>query len=476
VTTVGDSLLICVPSRQLLQDLDGDRIIVANISNGANATQIGISEDKYQQYAAYNSSQKLQLQRSGPILGALPRVQLSGWYTIEVDQNRSILCQPNYSTGEPILDGDDNTNFTKCFQTATSGGYGWPAAVGSDFLQASGQRTVHPIAGFTVDAPEVLSNDGYDLSILVDVYGSGAAVMLPNGSMKATHEETSLPDLCLNATIPSGLECDWTHFFSFEYNQYSTSNETRAVNIITFAQDTRDNQALGIFIDYVAWYGFTTYELDAWPTSNPLGLVQTPSLDIDIADGSLPVDPLWILAAWGVDGDGGRIPANRTIAQMLHSVFYRQQYGVNIHGFDRDDDDDWSSALLTVLYLPIAQALSLMDWNTNHTTPEDSYYYDHLWLSANMYVWAYGFDSKSARLGGAVAIAGCIIAFLQCAYGLMHRRKHRSLTQIVLAALAHRPLDDFADVGDELRAQSGAHFSIHDAEDEIGGLKFQRVR
>ncbi|CAK1362630.1 hypothetical protein CB0940_05166 [Cercospora beticola] len=266
------------------------------------------------------------------------------------------------------------------------------------------------------------------------------------------------PISCLNATIPVGVSCNWTKFFGV-FNWMSETNQSNHVDTTVISKKF-DNETVSIAIDYIAQLGFTTYELDPWPETNPLSLVHVPDLTRDISYLNFPTPPSWTFAAWGVDWTNGHVPHNRSIAMLWHSIMdnARPEAEDYLHGYNEKTFGNTARAMLLT---PVYQTLSLAEWTTNSTMRyNDS---SEIMLEARIYVWAYGFDSKTARLGGAVAIAGCIVACVQFVAGLSQRRRRRTLAQVLRAALAYQSHGNM---------QERSPFRVTDAEGEVGGLQF----
>lgn len=94
------------------------------------------------------------------------------------------------------------------------------------------------------------------------------------------------------------------------------------------------------------------------------------------------------------------------------------------------------------------QTLSLIDYTTTEATgPINSRIeekaHPYLRRNAKMWVWAYGMTSRTAIMGATVAIAGVLIVLIQFVLGFVDRRRYRSATQLLVAALEHAPQGEF---------------------------------
>lgn len=61
----------------------------------------------------------------------------------------------------------------------------------------------------------------------------------------------------------------------------------------------------------------------------------------------------------------------------------------------------------------------------------------HLTRRAHIFVWAYGLDSRTAKIGTAVGIVGIAVVLVQVVLGFVDRRRQVSLMQLIVAALEH---------------------------------------
>ncbi|GIZ44569.1 hypothetical protein CKM354_000776400 [Cercospora kikuchii] len=443
-----------VPNRHVLTHLAKLRGSVHDISRGQSAKQIGMPEKQFQHLAVVNNSLGVQLRLDGVLLGAAQNLYEGQPWTVKVDESRAVMCFPHY---EIVFAHDytglvNNSLFTKCIQA----GEGWAA---------SHHGTKHRHRRFTIDATNETSP-----AILVDVLSSAKAVFLHpeipamNDSLLEDRSR-DIPALCLNQTIPAGLFCNWTHFFGI-YNGMASSRESYNVHTLVFSRESGNKTLSRSFaIDYRPQVAFTTYELDPWPATNPLGLVQLPNLRHDISKQPLLIDPLWTFAAWGVDWDDGHVTHNRSIARLWHLVFDAQSERLGPGFSPLFPSKGYHATVSALLSVPVYQTLSIAEYSISRDRPHDQA--REVKLEARVYVWAYGFDSKTARLGGAVAIAGCVVTLLQFVAGLSQRRRRRSLTQVLLAALAYRSEGN-------IDAQEKSRFFVTDAEGEAGGLRFAR--
>lgn len=192
-------------------------------------------------------------------------------------------------------------------------------------------------------------------------------------------------------------------------NDSSNSDDTfiyanRTANITTTQISMTDGSShlVTFTTDFVAFQAFATYQLDPSPLTNPLRLVTT--RDLSSSTRPMLVHPDWILAAWTVDQDG-ELPS-MTVATLEVVDFVLSIYDLN-------NTEQLTPGLLTsavlVSIIPIAQALSLIDFTTNPippgTNPAQLADPEHplLYRNACIYVWAYGLSSRTSKMGATVA-------------------------------------------------------------------------
>ena len=75
----------------------------------------------------------------------------------------------------------------------------------------------------------------------------------------------------------------------------------------------------------------------------------------------------------------------------------------------------------------------------------------------------------------AIVCFGIAIVLAQVALGLLYRRRPRSLTQLVVAALEHRPQGEFSECQNDEDRLAKTRFVVNDRDDVAGGLSFKHV-
>lgn len=469
--------MVWVQSRQAVDQLSTDRQRLVNVSRGATAGSMAISNPMFKHYTACNQSLDVQLNRLGPIMGTSPNYWIpleGGSWKVNIDANRSLQCFSSYHLVAPP--DVNNNNFTRCIQLGT----GWP-----QWPERVADRVSFTIAG-TPGA-----NHSYGVPITAKVSNSNQIVLLPNGSLETLNGNDGLPNGCiypsnfsslLTVDVDPALGCDWAYLFNYTYNHFSYSNLTSASNTIEFVQVINETEMV-FAVDFVAFLSFTSYQLDPSPLNNPLRLVQTPYLtpsSLNFLNESrwagfhgvqLNIDPTWTFAAWSVDWVNGVVPSSRIVAQMMHDVFHILWWNLT------SETPELRAALDAATRVPVLQTLSLVDYDTSTSPPPpgEKGFHPRLHLSANIYVWAYGDDSKMAKLEYVVAIAGCVVAAFQFVFGFVVRRKQRSLTQLLVAALACSNASEFSAFGHGEDDEARTLLRVVDSEEAPGKLKIMEA-
>jgi hypothetical protein len=432
------------PSRQVLSSLDLDLTMVQLMSQGYSDPDMDwiysegirnqLSLDSPDTYVNYNNSLRLTLQRKGPVLGAI--VQMHGVsnsstaWTSNIDDERSVRCFSNYDLLDAPFDVFLGTtwilsgNFTKCVKV----GSGWSEQNKELNFAIVGEHN------YTTN----VTSPGVEFSI----YSSDQAQFFENGIYPAW-----LPSGCLQAgQVPAAVECDWDALFRTNpYEElYNRTQNVISIEMSTGQANTNgtDGRFARFTVDFVAFLGFASYELDASPLTNPIVLATTQSLP-QTGD-PIYIDPAWMLAAWTVDNNGTLAP-NRTATTEVLRTMERLSTFIENGGEEEEDTPDLFRHLSYISLLPVTQALSLIDYNTSsHGTTEAALAFagrrkdcPHLARTARMYVWAYGLNSRTSYFGATVAILGISVVLLQIWLGFKDRTKGPSLEQLLLAALEY---------------------------------------
>jgi hypothetical protein len=474
-----------VPCRQLLSGLDDDLRTVKMISKGYSDTEIdqlyghGIERrliDSPDTYVDYNNSLRLILERKGPVLGAIVQMHSdsdeTATWTSTIDDERSIRCYRDYnlmyapSLYEETEYAISHENFTKCLRV----GSGWGGL---------NKATNFTIAGEYDDTTNSTSPD-----VEFSIFSSDKAQFFTNNTYPSW-----LPPECLkDGLVPSTTgHCDWERLFLTEpdaplYNrtQNVTTIEMSTKQAITDnTTNTTTNILTRLTVDFVTFLNFTTYELDASLLTNPTALASTQALPPSGL--SIHVDPAWMLAAWTVD-QYSTTKSNRTATKAVLRTMQRlSSYDENAE-YPDDATDLWNH-ISYISLLPIAQALSMVDYTTTaHSSTKAAIAraareptHPYLTRRARMYVWAYGINGRTSTWGTAVACIGILIVLAQTVIGFMDRRKPPGLDELLVAALEYVPRDDFRQgIGRHDDEVAKVHFVVQEKKAGKGQYVFER--
>jgi hypothetical protein len=210
------------------------------------------------------------------------------------------------------------------------------------------------------------------------------------------------------------------------------------------------------------------YQLDPSPITNPMNLVQTNYLPK--TGEAIEVDPSWILAAWSVDNNG-RLYPDRTAAIQMAQGMDTLMTGSNA------STTSWDYMSL----LPVVQTLTLIDFTTEKLAVSDVRHQNadarHAILARNakLFVWAYGFQSRTSKLGLVVVLPGIVVVIGQLVLGLVDRREYRSSTQLLVAALEHTPSSEFKDVEHNEARVASMRFHMQGTMTNAGKFSFKKM-
>lgn len=365
-------------------------------------------------------------------------------FTVDVDYYRQIRCYKDYDLRYTPLNA--NTSFgtyTKCIQV----GNGWGDANKWAQFQVMGKYDEN-------------QRDRVTPGVDVTIYSSEKAVYFQDGTLPSW-----LPEVCLtNSTRLNQTNCDWNRMFTVDPESPMAN---RSVNLNTIEYVMYDgNSSANFVVDFAPVLAFTNYSLDPSPFTNPTAFVK--NSDLPNWGSTIHIDPSWILAAFAADNDG-ILHANRTMTNLLvesmQTLFQQQTMGF----------EDTNANIALVAVLPIYQTLSLVDFSTRMNTETDQVVdVDHPLLQrhARMNVWAYQIGSRTSKMGAAVGILGCVVVIAQVILGFVDRRRYRSPTQLLVAALEHAPRGEFEGKGHNEVAMASVRFHIQDDGNHVGKFSF----
>lgn len=451
-TQTATNIINWVPNRQVLSELNGDLAVMSAMSLDLGADDLGDVEglnwsDDPNSYSLYNRSLQVAVQRVGPVIGSImnghhDRDDSDTWTTI-IDDSREIRWYANYQLEYPPFD-----TYTKCVRV----GSGW----GSENKRAN----------FTVQGSKNYTTNTSTPDVEVNIFTSDRAQFFKDGNFPEW-----LPSACFEeGQLPMSTDCEWDRLFLVK-SDTELFNRTR--NVTTIEMQVRSNDtglnttSYKYSFDFVAFLNFTTYQLDPSPLTNPQILVQTH--DLPRSGTNVHVDPAWMLAAWTVDNNGLLNP-DRTAAIELSRV---------MDGLFQLTELDYRPRAY-ISMLPILQTLSLIDFTTEEAAlgvTSETAESDHplLTWNAKMYVWAYGLESRTSKLGLVVALLGIAVVLVQLVLGCVDRRKYRSGTQLLVAALEHVPAKEFEDYEHDEAKVARMRFHVQGTSSNAGKYVFRKM-
>jgi hypothetical protein len=279
-------------------------------------------------------------------------------------------------------------------------------------------------------------------SIAVDVYSTDRAIYL-----------TSTTYQCSVETITTGSPpCNWDALFSAV-----PASDIKNATINPLVTEYSLSGYPTAWCRSFAFLRFPTYVLDTSPATNPFSLIAIEDNGpVTPTDEPISVHPDWTLAAWSVD-KGQMVPDDRPSAQAFVGTF---------------GDSDFS-ALSAVHSIVVAQSFSLIDYSlkdidaaSSAPTPTNPV----LEVDLLIFVWSYGFESRTSKLGAVIAILGCIIVLMRMVVGICVRTVDRDVLKYVTTALEQSPPGVFTGLEEKevgkvrfwMENQEGAGFVFKD--------------
>lgn len=138
-----------------------------------------------------------------------------------------------------------------------------------------------------------------------------------------------------------------------------------------------------------------------------------------------------------------------------------------------DGSDKQSTDLERFVFYSHLQGLSMVTFTkanlTRNNTDTKDPQHPTLWYYAQVHVWAYGTDSRTSKLGITVTVLGGVCVLASTVLGLVLRRRERSLTELLLAAIEHRYTGelDHAAGDDGIKARTRFQLQGHGHHEEV---------
>lgn len=407
--------LLWVPNRQALTGLSDD---LDQISDLSQQTESGSKSIK-----GFNNSLQNTLNRQGPAIGMQTACFVGNLSNIEIAKDKHAICYSGWKFGlEGFLGNESVSTYQKCFPW----GQNWDISnrqsrfsIGAEvFNNATNYEEVTvAISNYYIEKA-IYWNDTED-------FGSGL--------LDCRHLDSSLKS------------CDWEKIFKTPMPE-PFRNTSMNVGLVEYDFSLKLTNDSRIWCDTLAYLGFATYSLDTSPSSNPHSLVTMREITLSNPDSTpLVIDPNWLLAAWSVDQDkavgGNSLPATTVTTAVMNSDAQQSA--------SWDDDTGFNKVNFWLFHLySTSQVMSIINYNwtvpVNVTAGFEDASHPVFRSWSTRHVWAYGFSSRTAKLGAVVVYAGAFCVLLLriplSIFGGLHRF---SVIELLVAALEYTPRGEF---------------------------------
>ena len=338
------------------------------------------------------------------------------------------------------------------------------------FRVGTGWNETNAIANFTLaeDAPSensTMNVNGVSEAVVTQAFFADRALWVQTELIPGA----DMPDCLPNGTAPSS-GCDYDELFAAPPPPAIPANlSAQSTDAFVVENTMASDPTTALVIEGHYALGFTTYAADVSGFSPSWGLVEIDAFPDAAALRPLAVHPAWLLAAWSV-APGGNVPWSRAAARPvqlttsnLHTTLATDAGRIASNGSDYDQIL-WSLAALNVGL----QTASLVPYS--HTDPRtdglstaaDDPLHPQLWNNVRRQVWAFGLDTRTAKL--AVACMGVAVALVLARSALMlaTRARHRDPPEMMVAAMKHTPRGEFEAAGNSQMRMERVRFEIRD--------------
>ena len=436
------------PSRQVIRSLAADYQDFAQVARG-NVTD--------SPHATYNNSLQLILQREGPVIGLGYTWNIGTVTKTIISSSRYVRCYKNWTYV-------DNTEYAKCFRV----GYGWNVVSDSGY--------------FSIGA-----NDTTDF-VNVNLFSCDKAVYL-----KTRLSPSDTPACLPNGTLPVPNNCDFDKIFSSNELQVNgVEDHLSSMSLIEFALPNGPMPSTRMIAETFAKVGFATYSVDLTTTSI-IGLASINSYpDWNAEVTPITISPAWLLAAWSTKL-GSTVSETRGAARILKESMGRL-FNTYVRFYNdpryRGIMDDANYQLSSVALYSILQAATLIPYNiTSQASSTSSFseekgpnlssfnnipptpYKPSLSTNFRRQVWAYGFDSRSSKVGLIVVGLGMISVLLRTILGLITRIRHREPVEMLASAMQHKYRQEFYGCNEQAERMAKVRFRVYQSG---GGVGFEK--
>lgn len=134
--------------------------------------------------------------------------------------------------------------------------------------------------------------------------------------------------------------------------------------------------------------------------------------------------------------------------------------------YEYDSFNKSADALIGFLRLSYLQALSMVDYSKDNITSSNETMvnssHPQLHYYATVHLWMYGMTSRTSYFGVVVACIGIFCVVVSTVLGLLSRRRQRSLTEILIAAIHHEHQGELANVTEKPEHAARLRYKIED--------------
>ena len=511
------------PNRQVLREISQDFYDFYEAYRVNTDKAQNLTDPKYLQYT--RSLQTI-LKRQGPVLGAYGGEYLSdNAFDVELGPNRNLRCYNNYTN--TAID-DATPSYTKCIQVGT----GWTSStMQASFNIVGSTDTEMTRIDVFFSEKAAYYNSLYNSQLASSACLPGRLAAISSDCPWESIFDAPVPNdvvpvssniLTVELTVPklNRTTSFVAEFFTLaHYNSTYTLDTSSSSNPLYLVQvdDIPNPQDPGIqpVIVNPNWF------LAAWSVDQGGHLAQNRSAAIGTVRGLKAVlaNTTYNDTSLEEDSTAGNTNASATTSTLLTSQTAAgvQQQSVSVGAtatggvaeirrrvesasptatltpdsdeqseipvnlFDYFEDDlsgKNTGALANFLWFSYLQALSMVDYSKDDITSSNLGLEDRghpgLHYYATVHVWMYGLTSRTSYVGVVVACLGIFCVVCSTILGLASRRRQRSLTKVIIAAIQYQYKGELANVSGDQEQAARLRFKIEDDERD-GKLHFKYV-
>ncbi|KAK5661063.1 hypothetical protein OQA88_12442 [Cercophora sp. LCS_1] len=348
----------------------------------------------------YRNTLDIVLHRKAPSVGFSTRcIRTANVVEYRVSDARSVRCH--------LAAGPEGLHWFACFGT----GSGW------------GDEVVH--SHFSIGDTDGTSE------ISVDIYAATKST--------ATTDNSSAAACGRLATGDVSQPCDWETVFALDDGIHEDLEvSSKPVQFVEYSKPQPSGGNLTVLCADAAYVEFPDYSISVSPDQNFAGIVRL-EVPADFNSSEVSLHPDWILAAWSVDQPSGSVEGTRPAAVNL--VYALKNVGpppllIN--------DSDYGLTLFATMHaVSVEHGMTLINYTTTNalTNTTDDPLKPVFTVSKSLRVWAYDCQTRTFKFAAAVAILGCVVAFLRPLASVLFRTRRPSTLRFLAAALQRPPLE-----------------------------------